>query len=190
VYQTSYMPTQNSRKSTGPKTAKGKERSKLNATKHGLRAVSFTVKPKERKAFGLFWALQIHHLDPRSHVEYELVRIIAECRWSLRMSLRAETELLRAAHNTPGKTFSEVLVESNLLSRMSWLTRRELREHRRLDWALTTLNEMRRERSEANQKFASNELNPFEPAVASNCIPDRRANLNHPYLPFNPISVE
>jgi hypothetical protein len=80
----------NAEKSTGPKTAEGKEKSALNVVRHGLRAehlVLFDETPDEFRAF--HEDLRTAHA-PADAAEAGLVERIAMAHWRLRRVWRAE----------------------------------------------------------------------------------------------------
>jgi len=84
----------NARKSTGPRTARGKAKSSANALKHGLtaeRAVVSGEDPEEYREFvqGMFDALQ-----PQDAMEAELVGQVASFSWRLRRAACYEARLV------------------------------------------------------------------------------------------------
>ena len=81
----------NAQKSTGPRTAAGKERSSRNATKHGCCTDQHLIAGEDpadfetlRDGFFLTW-------DPRDPVEEALVRQMVTAEWRLRRLARLET---------------------------------------------------------------------------------------------------
>jgi len=85
----------NSRKSTGPKTKKGKEKSSQNAVKHGFYAKNVIITsphlnedPQEYHA--LLQSL-IDEFDPQTVYEQNLIEKIANCMWRQRRVAIAET---------------------------------------------------------------------------------------------------
>ncbi|MGO9060441.1 MAG: hypothetical protein ACLQU2_24115 [Candidatus Binataceae bacterium] len=86
----------NAMRSTGPRTPKGKEVSKFNATKHGLRASEIVI-PGQEDALE-FEALHQELLDdwmPEGCTEISLVNEIAIAQWRLRRAHRAELGEIR-----------------------------------------------------------------------------------------------
>jgi len=86
----------NAQKSTGPKTAAGKARSRLNALKHGLRASQVCPvlpheDPREAELQVLEW---IESLQPHGGVELALVTRAARLAWMLRRGERHEAAYL------------------------------------------------------------------------------------------------
>jgi hypothetical protein len=87
----------NAQRSTGPRTAAGKQKSALNALAHGLRSRLSTatlVAQDEREDFtALAQALQ-EELNPRTPLQHLLAERIALLTWKLRRAAAAEAKLL------------------------------------------------------------------------------------------------
>ncbi len=85
---------QNAKKSTGPRTEKGKNHSAKNAVKHGLLAKDVVVSTRfaaENKAdFDALFSDLIADLKPRDLIEETLVERIATCYWRLSRVQRFE----------------------------------------------------------------------------------------------------
>jgi hypothetical protein len=100
----------NSRKSTGPKTARGKARSRLNALKHGVlasQAVITTVEGKlDRKAFEEMVDGFARDFAPVGTFEQVLVEQIAACVWRQRRLLMFENRARVQARDN--RTFREM----------------------------------------------------------------------------------
>jgi hypothetical protein len=100
----------NARKSTGPKTARGKSCSRLNALKHGILAsqavIAATEGHEERKAFEQLVDGLGADFAPVGTFEQMLVQQIAACFWRQRRLLRFEN---RAAFQAlDNRTFREL----------------------------------------------------------------------------------
>jgi hypothetical protein len=87
----------NAKKSTGPKTVKGRDRSKLNALKHGLTAAQIIVFDENAEDLEKFHQGLIEELVPTGALEEQLVERIAVCAWRLRRVYRIEARLFAAA---------------------------------------------------------------------------------------------
>lgn len=89
----------NARKSTGPRTRKGKDRSRQNALKHGLLANQILINDDDpAEAPELFQALidgVIAHFNPADPFEELLVQRLAVCYWRLRRAFRYEAGAVR-----------------------------------------------------------------------------------------------
>ncbi len=86
----------NAMRSTGPRTPKGKEVSKFNATKHGLRASEIVI-PGQQDPLEFEALLQELWEDwmPEGRTEISLVTEIAIAQWRLRRAHRAELGEIR-----------------------------------------------------------------------------------------------
>ena len=86
----------NAMRSTGPRTSKGKEASKFNATKHGLRASEMVI-PGREDPLEFETLLQEFWDDwmPHGRTEISLVSEIAIAQWRLRRAHRAELGEIR-----------------------------------------------------------------------------------------------
>jgi hypothetical protein len=85
----------NARKSTGPITEEGKQRSRYNAVRHGLTAetvIDVLEEPEDYKAFELSVTADF---DAQTAVERELVLRLASLLWRLRRATAIETGLLQ-----------------------------------------------------------------------------------------------
>ena len=83
----------NARKSTGPMTAEGKQRSRCNAIRHGLTAETVIGALEDAEDYKAFEASIIADYDAQSAVERELVLRLASLLWRLRRATTMETGL-------------------------------------------------------------------------------------------------
>ena len=83
----------NARKSTGPTTKEGKQRSRCNAARHGLTAETVIGALEDADDYRAFEAAIIADYDAQSAVERELVLRLASLLWRLRRSTAIETGL-------------------------------------------------------------------------------------------------
>ncbi len=74
----------NAVKSTGPKTAEGKTRSRQNAIRHGLTAHTVIAGLESRKEYEAFETTFVVEYAPQSAIEHELVARLASVFWRLR----------------------------------------------------------------------------------------------------------
>ena len=91
----------NALKSTGPRTAKGKEIVAANATKHGLMARRAVIEGESQAEYDAFCAATFDDRSPVGMMEHELTDIIASSFWRLRRIKRIEVELLDSFTDTP-----------------------------------------------------------------------------------------
>ena len=83
----------NARKSTGPVTEEGKQRSRCNAVRHGLTAETVIGALEDAEDYKAFEAAIIADYDAQSAVERELVLRLASLLWRLRRATTIETGL-------------------------------------------------------------------------------------------------
>jgi hypothetical protein len=83
----------NARKSTGPTTEEGKQRSRCNAVRHGLTAETVIGALEDGEDYKAFEAAITADYDAQSAVERELVLRLASLLWRLRRATTIETGL-------------------------------------------------------------------------------------------------
>jgi hypothetical protein len=89
----------NARRSTGPITEEGKQRSRCNAVRHGLTAETVIGAPEDAEDYKVFEAVIIADYDAQSAVERELVLRLANLLWRLRRAAIMETGLFEIQAN-------------------------------------------------------------------------------------------
>ena len=120
----------NARRSTGPRTAGGKTRSRGNAVKHGLLARQVMVSPGDGRAFGRFRARSLRQLRPVGPLEEFLADRVITQSWRLRRVLAIESRIAdwdAAARQEPARDPGDVQIERRLLAYLE-RHRREQRE--------------------------------------------------------------
>src|SRR4051794_9188635 len=90
----------NSRRSTGPSTEEGKQRSRRNAVRHGLTAETVIGALEDEEDYKAFEAAVTADYDAQSAVERELVLRLASLLWRIRRATAMETGLfeIQAKH--------------------------------------------------------------------------------------------
>src|SRR2546421_11524615 len=83
----------NARRSTGPISAEGKQRSRRNAVRHGLTAETVIGALEDAEDYKAFEAAVIADYDAQSAVERELVLRLASLLWRIRRATTMETGL-------------------------------------------------------------------------------------------------
>ena len=83
----------NARRSTGPITEEGKQRSRCNAVRHGLTAETVIGALEDAEDYKAFEAAITADYDAQSAVERELVLRLASLLWRLRRATTMETGL-------------------------------------------------------------------------------------------------
>jgi hypothetical protein len=91
----------NSRHSTGPRTESGKQRSSLNALRHGLTAASAVLPSEDQAAFDAHRRSFFDEYQPATPTETQLVQELADTAWRLNRIPALEAALLHRAANPP-----------------------------------------------------------------------------------------
>jgi len=93
---------ENAQHSTGPRTAAGKQRSSLNALRHGLTAASAVLPSEDRAAFDAHRRGFFDEYRPATPTESQLVQELVDTSWRLNRIPLLEAEMLaRAAAPVP-----------------------------------------------------------------------------------------
>jgi hypothetical protein len=87
--------------STGPRTDSGKQRSSLNALRHGLTAASAVLPSEDQAAFDAHRRGFFDEYQPATPTETQLVQELADTSWRLNRIPLLEAELLNRAANPP-----------------------------------------------------------------------------------------
>ena len=99
----------NAQKSTGPRTAEGKARSRFNAVKHGMRAATPVLPGEDKAAFDDRLERWTRNLAPRDDVEQFLVKRAVELSWQLERADRAIALSRQPAEERIAAVLDEVL---------------------------------------------------------------------------------
>ena len=89
---------QNARKSTGPKTPEGKDRTSNNAVKHGLLSQDTLLPMEDQTAFTELSERLRSEAQPVGELENMLVERIIDARWRLRRLVRVEAGIFAWEH--------------------------------------------------------------------------------------------
>ena len=89
---------QNAKKSTGPRTEEGKQRSSQNGLKHGLLARDAVMANEDPAEYDRQLQQLEENIFPKNALEFELVRQVADAQWRLRRITRIEAGLLTHQH--------------------------------------------------------------------------------------------
>src|SRR5580693_4425461 len=84
----------NSQHSTGPKTEAGKQRSSLNALRHGLTGQIVVMPTEDLQAYQSHLKSFTDEYDPKGATEANLVQALADASWRLNRVATLETNLL------------------------------------------------------------------------------------------------
>jgi hypothetical protein len=91
----------NSRHSTGPRTDSGKQRSSLNALRHGLTAASAVLPSEDQAAYDAHRRGFFDEYKPATPTETQLTQELADTAWRLNRIPALEAALLDRAANPP-----------------------------------------------------------------------------------------
>lgn len=108
----------NARRSTGPRTARGKRASSRNAVAHGLSGRAALLPGDDPEEYRRFVHAVLRELDPHGPMQEELVGEIANLTWKLRRAPGAESILLVQKHFKGPEHPDEVIV--NVLLDKTW----------------------------------------------------------------------
>ena len=86
----------NAKRSTGPRSAVGKARSRMNAWKHGLTATTLVIGNEDPAHFDRLRAELMEQYDPQSPLECELVERLSSLLWRLRRVPIFEAAIIEA----------------------------------------------------------------------------------------------
>ncbi len=91
----------NSQHSTGPRTPAGKQRSSLNALRHGLTGHVIVLPSEDRAAYETHTQRLFDDLQPKGALEEQLVQSLADTSWRINRIAALETNLLASPWPPP-----------------------------------------------------------------------------------------
>jgi hypothetical protein len=159
----------NAQHSTGPKTEKGKHRTRLNAYRHGLTGQIRLLTAEEHEAFELHCTGIRESLQPVGALELELAQSIAEDHWRLKRARAIESGIFAAGvlgqlgHPYGGirEDPAQVPIDEALAKAHTWIAKSEnfqllalyeQRIHRAIEKNMLELRTLRAERQAARQQ--------------------------------------
>jgi hypothetical protein len=164
----------NSQQSTGPRTESGKQRSSLNALRHGLTACSAVLPSEDPAAYEAHRRQFLDEYQPATATETQLVHELADTSWRLNRIPLLEADLLNRAANPPTEQAAidfDIVDAHRLLNSLSVQSQRLSRQFQKaLDQLLDIQAERhQRERRDLRDAAALLELHkqkgiPWEPA--------------------------
>src|SRR6202140_4817131 len=83
----------NAQKSTGPRTEAGKQRSKLNALRHGLTGQTIVLPTEDHSAYQRHSQSFLDECQPKGAIETQLVQSLLDTSWQLNRAAAVETNL-------------------------------------------------------------------------------------------------
>jgi hypothetical protein len=114
----------NAQNSTGPKTAEGKTRSALNATRHGILSQVIHLPEEEMNSYNEFTERYVASLAPVGVVETELANACADLQFHLHRLAAAEHNLFAIGHDEQGERWNTGHPESHAALTMAETLRR------------------------------------------------------------------
>jgi hypothetical protein len=169
----------NAKHSTGPKTQAGKQRSSLNALRHGLTGQTIVLPTDDLKSYQHHIQSFVHEYHPQGATESQLVQSLADTAWRQNRAAALETNLITLALE-PNQPYDQVQqslaiaaaldTQARALSTLSIHTQRLARQFEK---TLALLNQIQSKRLEARQK---------ELEQAANLVQMHRKE-NEPYHP-------
>ncbi len=153
----------NAKKSTGPKTAEGKSRSCLNATRHGILSQVIHLPEEELKSYDEFTEKYVASLSPVGAVETQLANSCADLQFRLHRLAAAEHNLFAIGHDEQGELWNTGHAESHAALTMAetlrqaanplaLLTLYESRLNRRFLQTLKQLRDIQKDRKQQEQQ--------------------------------------
>ena len=164
----------NSLHSTGPRTGEGKQRSSLNALRHGLTAEATVLPSEDPAAYAAFLQEFMDEYRPATATETQLVRELAGTAWRQNRIPRLETEALARAANPPTEQAAidfDIVDAHRAISILGLHGQRLSRVFLKTLQQLRSMQMERREREQKELKEAAGVLEhakhkglPFDPA--------------------------
>jgi hypothetical protein len=153
----------NAELSTGPRTEEGKQRSRLNAFRHGLTGQVCIFTQEDQDAFDAHCEGIRESLAPQGALELELAQSIAEDRWRLKRARALEHAIFALGHEgEPGEIVAEhPELHAALAQGRTWLadgrnlqllTLYEQRIHRSIEKNMAQLRALQAERRAAQKQ--------------------------------------
>jgi hypothetical protein len=149
----------NSQHSTGPRTPAGKQRSSLNALRHGLTGHVIVLPSEDHAAYDHHTRRLVDDLQPKGALEEQLVQSLADTSWRINRIAALETNLLalgimehsaniEAAHPEAHAALAMAASVRDQTRALSNLSSHEHRLSRQFERTLKQLREIQAERRE------------------------------------------
>ena len=149
----------NSQHSTGPRTPAGKQRSSLNALRHGLTGHVIVLPSEDLAAYQSHAQRLIHDLQPKGALEEQLVQSLTDTSWRINRVAALETNLLSLGIHEQSANIETAHPEAHTALAMAAFAREQIRalanlsshEHRlsrQFERTLKQLREIQAERLE------------------------------------------
>jgi flagellar biosynthesis GTPase FlhF len=157
----------NSQHSTGPRTPAGKQRSSLNALRHGLTGHVIVLPSEDHAAYENHTRRLVDDLQPKGALEEQLVQSIADTSWRINRVAALETNLLSLGIHEQSANIDTAHPEAHAALAMAASVREQIRalsnlsshEHRlsrQFERTLQQLREIQAERREKEKEQMEN----------------------------------
>jgi hypothetical protein len=161
---------------TGPRTEAGKQRTRLNAYKHGLTGQIHILTAAEHTAFDAHCQGICEALVPVGALELDIALAIAEDRWRLKRARSIESGIFAAGQQSllgfnagvpTTEDPAQLLYEDNLIQARTWLAKNdnflllalyEQRNNRNIERNMAELRTLRAERKAAREQAVEEAL--------------------------------
>lgn len=144
----------NAQLSTGPRTQAGKQRSSLNALRHGLTARTAVLPTEDPAAFARHIQQFLDEYQPATPTEIQLVHELANTAWRLNRIPYLEADLLSRATNSPTANF-DIVDAHRALATLGLHGQRLSRQFQKTLQQLREIQEERRERERKQLRDAA-----------------------------------
>src|SRR5579884_3302294 len=202
---------ENAKRSTGPKSSQGKQRSRMNALRHGVTRQVLLMPEEDLKAYLAFEQSFIDHLKPEGPIERQEVKFMADAAWKINASTTWQQTLLtqrafpemERSHQRP--EVAAAVAIANVVSRMTRelcnLSLYESRLHRQYQRSMDRLTELQQARKaqekqarpavspahNSNKNESSSSRSGFDFSTTENA-PDARASHPAPAKNVKPVA--
>jgi hypothetical protein len=177
----------NARRSTGPKTAEGKDRSSRNNLRHGLTGQITVLPSEDREAHDLFCNRLLEWLNPENPMEEQLANSIAEDSWRLNRVSAIETNIFALGRRYDNGAHERRELQCALKDAETFLdearnfqllTLYEQRINRNLQRSLKQLRQLQAERREQEQARLAEEKAERERQMEEAKLIARQSTMN------------
>jgi hypothetical protein len=135
--------------STGPRTDSGKQRSSVNALRHGLTAASAVLPSEDRAAFDAHRRGFFDEYQPATPTETQLTQELADTAWRLNRIPLLEAALLDRAANPPTE---QTRIDFDIVDAHRALGLHYTRLSRQFQKTLDTLRDIQADRAERERR--------------------------------------
>jgi len=148
----------NAQRSTGPRTAAGKQRSSQNALTHGLTSQSPVLATEDPAAYQLHCRQFLDEYQPATPTETQLVKEVADTAWRLNRIPQLEAAVLDRAANPPNEQAAidfDIVDAHRLLANLGMHSQRLSRQFQKSLQTLRDIQASRMERERRDLKDAA-----------------------------------